>query len=82
MAGYQVNPAQLIKMIRSGNNPQQLMMSVLEQRMSGNPLYENLLALAKDNNTSEIEMIARNLTKERGLDFDKEFAKFKKMLGF
>jgi len=27
---YQVNPMQLIQMIREGKNPQQLMMSILE----------------------------------------------------
>ena len=37
---YNVNPMQLVQMIKNGQNPQQLMMSVLQQRSQGNPLYE------------------------------------------
>lgn len=78
---YNVNPMQLIQMIKSGQNPQQLMLNILSQNSSGNPLYQNLLSLAKNNNTSEIEKIARTMFAERGLDFDKEFNSFKNNLG-
>lgn len=37
--------------------------------------------LAKGNNTQELEKIARNVLKERGLDYDKEFSRFKQDLG-
>lgn len=75
------NPMNLIQMIKSGQNPQQLMMYVLEQRAQENPMYANLLSLAKNNQTKEIEQFARNVMKERGLDFDKEFTNFKNNLG-
>ncbi len=42
---------------------------------------ENLLTLMKGNKTQEIEQIARNMCQARGVDFDKEFAAFKKQLG-
>jgi hypothetical protein len=76
----QVNPQYLISMIRQGLNPQQLILSLLEQNRN-NPLQENLYKLAKDNNGVEIEKIARNIFAERGLDFDKEFTAFKNKLG-
>jgi len=38
----------------------------------------NLLSMAKDNRTADIEKFARNLAKEQGIDFDKEFSRFKK----
>lgn len=57
----QVNPIQLIQAIRQGQNPQQLMMSVLENQMSNTPVGQNLLALAKKNDTAGIEDFARNL---------------------
>jgi hypothetical protein len=41
----------------------------------------NLLNLARNGQTAEIEKIARNLCKERGMDFDQEFMKFRQMLG-
>lgn len=78
---YQVNPIQLIQMIKRGQNPQQLMLSILEQQSQGNPIYQNIMNLAKQNRTKEIEQIARNFSKERGMDFDKEFIAFKKNLG-
>lgn len=79
---YQVNPAQLIQMIKSGQNPQQLMLKILEQgASSNNPLMANLMELAKNNDTAAIEQFARNVAKERGIDFDKEFNTFRKTFG-
>ena len=81
MNGQQVNPNELIKMIKSGSNPQQLMLSVLEQQAQGNPIYQNLMKLAKDGKTTEIEQFARNLAQAQGLDFDKEFNAFRQKMG-
>lgn len=81
MNGMQVNPIELIQLIRSGSNPQQLMLGILEQNASSNPVYQNLMQLAKENKTAEIEQFARNLAQAQGLDFDKEFNAFKKRLG-
>ena len=76
-----MNPNELIQMIRNGQNPQQLVLSILEQQAQANPFDANLLQLAKENDTAGIEQIARNLAQQRGLDFDKEFTNFKNMLG-
>lgn len=72
----------IISMIRSGKNPEQLMISYLESQLKGTPLGENLVTLAKNNNTAEIEKIARNICEQRGLNYDKEFNDFKQRLGF
>ena len=77
----QVNPVQLIQMIKSGYNPQQLMISMMENQMRGTPMGDNLLKLARENRGAEIEQIARNLYSQQGRDFDKEFSQFKNMLG-
>lgn len=76
-----VNPMQLIQMIKNGGNPQQLIMSVLEQQGQNNPFYQNLMSLAQNGNKAELEKIARNMFKERGLDYDKEFSAFRQNLG-
>ena len=34
--------------------------------------------MARENRTADIEAFARNLAKEQGIDFDKEFKAFKK----
>ena len=76
-----MNPMQLIQMIRSGQNPQQLAMNLLQQNMGNTPMGANLLQLAQSGNTADIERIARNLAQQQGIDYDKEFASFKQMLG-
>lgn len=75
---YNVNPMELIAQIRQGKNPQQLMMGILESQAGQNPLMANLLQMAKDGRTADIEAFARNVAKEKGIDFDKEFSRFKK----
>ena len=77
----EVNPMQLIAAIKNGQNPQQLMLSILEGQMSNAPIGQNLLQLARKGDTKGIEQIARNLSKQQGVDFDTEFASFCKMLG-
>ena len=70
-----VNPFQLIQMIKSGNNPQQLLSSVLQN--SNNPILNNAMNLAKGGNASALQQIARNLAQQRGINFDQQFANFK-----
>lgn len=76
-----MNPMQIMQFIRSSGNPQQFMMNMLEQQSGNNPMMANLLNLAKANNTKDIEQVARNMLKEQGRDYDKEFANFKQMFG-
>ena len=74
-----VNPMELIAMIKQGKNPEQLVLSIFESNLSQvNPIAANLISLAKQNRTSEIEKVARNLCAQKGVDFDKEFSRFKK----
>ena len=75
---YNVDPAFLLMQMRQGKNPEQLMIDILEGEASQNPSMGNLLTMAKDNRTADIERFARNLAKEQGIDFDKEFSRFKK----
>ena len=67
--------------IKRGSNPEQIMMNILEQRMGGTPMGDNLISLARQGNSQEIERIARNLASQRGMDFDKEFSAFRKRYG-
>lgn len=76
-----MNPIQLMQYIRKSGNPQQFMINIMQEQSSNNPVMTNLLSLAKANKTEDIENIARNLLKEQGKDFDKEFANFKQMFG-
>ena len=75
-----VNPMQLIQIIKSGQNPQQLVMNIMQQKGQNNPIINNALNMAQNGNISGLEMIGRNLAAQRGLDFDKEFNNFKNQL--
>ena len=70
-----VNPFQLIQMIKNGNNPQQLLSNILQN--SNNPILNNAMNLAKGGNASALQQIARNLAQQRGINFDQQFANFK-----
>lgn len=78
---YPVNPAQIIQMIKNGQNPQQLMLNILEGNMGNTPMGANLISLIKAGKTNDIEQIVRNLYSQKGVDFDKEFNAFKQSLG-
>lgn len=75
------NIMQLLQAIKSGQNPDQLMISMLQNQIGNNPIGQNLIKMAQNNDTKGIEQVARNLCAQRGLDFDKEFAAFRKQLG-
>lgn len=76
-----MNQMEIIQMIRSGQNPQQITLNILESQLGSTPMGANLLTLAKGNKSAEIEKIARNIMSQKGLDYDKELANFKNMLG-
>ena len=72
-----VNPMQLIQMIKGGKNPQQLILNILQQQGQNNPIINNAVNMAQNGNTSGLQMLARNLAAQRGIDFDKELANLK-----
>ena len=78
---YPVNPMMLIQMIKQGQNPQQLLMSILEGSAATNPINSNLLDMVKNRKTADIETFARNYFASQGKDFDAEFRAFKETYG-
>lgn len=72
-----VNPMQLIQLLKNGQNPQQLMMSIMQQQGNNNPILQNALNMANNGNVQGLEMLARNLASQKGLDYDCALAEFK-----
>ncbi len=66
------NPMQIMNIMKN-KSPQETIISIIGNQ---NPIINNLMKLAKSGNKSEIEDIARNMCKEKGIDFDKEFSSF------
>lgn len=75
------NPMQIIQAIRSGQNPQEIVMSIVQERMGSTPMGQNIINLVQNNKTDEIEQIAKNICQQRGVDYDKEFTAFRQRLG-
>ncbi|MEE1282752.1 MAG: hypothetical protein UHK60_10995 [Acutalibacteraceae bacterium] len=55
-------------------NMKQIVMGMLKN--NSNPIFANLVNLAEQNNTKELENFARNYLKEQGRNYDEEFNKF------
>lgn len=70
-----MNPMQFLRGIK---NPQQFVMNMLGQNQT--PMGMQLINLAKTGNKTQIENFARNICKERNIDFDKQFAEFMKQI--
>lgn len=65
----------LLQLIRNGMNPQQLVAQILQQ--NNNPILQNANVLAQNGDMKALEQLARNLSQQRGVDFDKEFNNFR-----
>lgn len=69
------NPMQMLKMLsQTKRNPQEMILNFLNG--NANPVFKNLSQMAKNGDKEGIENFARNLFKEKGMDFDTEFNKF------
>ena len=74
------SPQDMIKLISSFKNqdPSALVSNMVDEAASqGNPIMQNLASLIKEGKTDEIEKVVRNIAKERGVDYDKEFKAFR-----
>lgn len=70
-----MNPINIIKnMMGKFASPQQLVQSMIGK--NSNPIFQNLIQMASCGNNKGIENFARNICKEKGIDFDKEFKDF------
>lgn len=77
-----MNLNEFMQLIKKGSNPEQLVLTMLEQNAGDNPMLLNMLQLVKQKKTDELEQVVRNAAKEKGIDFDSEFNAFKTMIGF
>jgi hypothetical protein len=74
------SPQDMFKLIGSFKNqdPSSIIANMVNEAASqGNPIMQNLAGLIKEGKTDEIENVVRNIAKERGLDYDKEFKAFR-----
>ena len=70
----------MVEILRSITNPKQFVMNNLG--INNNPMVGNLIKMAQNGDREGVENFARNMFKEKGRDFDKEFGEFKKKFKF
>ena len=69
-----MNPMQMLQnFLTKGLSPQK----IVEQMAGNNPMMVNLVKMANAGDTDGVEKVVRNMFKEKGRDFDKEFSEFK-----
>lgn len=68
------NPIELIKNFMKQGNPQQLVEQLILNNT--NPMIRQLVEKAKRGDSKAVEEFARNIYKQQGRDFDKEFSQF------
>lgn len=76
-----MNIMQLAAQLRQSSNPEQLIIRLMEQNMKDNPVAMNMVNLIKEGKYDEFEQIARNVAKEKGIDYDTAYARFRQNLG-
>lgn len=68
------NPIEMIKLFLGQNKkPEELLQKMVDDN---NPILNNLINMARSGDSKGVENFARNLYKDQGRDFDKEFSEF------
>lgn len=65
------NPLEMLKAVK---NPKQFAMNIIKK--NSNPIFNNLVDMGNKGDTKGLQEFARNIFKEHGQDFDKEFKDF------
>lgn len=68
------NSIKVIKTLMENMNPQSIVMNMIKNNT--NPVLNNLIDLASKGDTKGVEDFARNIMKEKGIDYDKQFSEF------
>ena len=75
-----MNPMKMLQsFLGRGMSPQQIINQMSDNK---NPMITNLMNMMQTGNSKGVEDFARNIFKEKGRDFDKEFGEFKKNFKF
>ena len=75
-----MNILQLIGAIKSGNSIQGLM-SMIPPNVQNNPMAQNVMNMAQNNDTAGLENFARNLGKEKGINVDQAYNQIAQLFG-
>ena len=69
-----MNPLNMIKGMMGNMNPKNMAMNMLKNNT--NPIFNNLMQMMEKGDDKGIEQFARNICKEKNIDFDKQYEEF------
>lgn len=69
-----MNPINMLKGMMGISNPKDMAMKMLKNNT--NPIFANLTQMMEKGDDKGIEQFARNICKEKNIDFDKQFGEF------
>ena len=69
-----MNPINMLKGMMGISNPKDMAMKMLKNNT--NPIFSNLIDMANKGDSKGVEDFARNICKEKNIDFDKQFGEF------
>ena len=69
-----MNPINMLKGMMGISNPKDMAMKMLKNNT--NPIFNNLMQMMEKGDDKGIEQFARNICKEKNIDFDKQFGEF------
>ena len=69
-----MNHLNMIKGMMGNMNPKNMAMNMLKNNT--NPVFSNLIDMANKGDSKGVEEFARNICKEKNIDFDKQFGEF------
>lgn len=74
-----INPLQLISLLRQSNgNPEMVARDLMQQ--NNNPNLTNIFQLAQSGDVNSLKNFATNLFNQNGRNFEQEFANFMNMI--
>lgn len=74
-----MNPMEMIGLLK-GRNPEQLVMSMIQNNNINDPMINELISCAKNGDNNKLTKIAEDIFSKRGKDFTTEFNNFMAML--
>ena len=69
-----MNQINMLKGMMGIGNPKDMVLKMLKNNT--NPIFANLTQMMEKGDDKGIEQFARNMCKEKGIDFDKQFNEF------
>ena len=74
-----MNPMNLVSLLK-GRNPQELVMSMIQGNNISDPMINDLIKYAQNNDIENVNKIAENYFNQRGMNFQKELNNLMSML--